>query len=256
MIINKTLLQNAEPKNGNVLWAQPVGDKLQLKAYNKGKWSDVAGSGSSDKTIIGDDYIPLNTLLKFDLDQDQWNNMSLDEINEYIAQKFKNVSISTRKHGDIINICASGDSFVYLCSDGYMLTEAYDQETQTVYYKELAPYLRYQIRTLQNDTTNYLAVVDAAYEKVVPLKDVADLTNVIYASDLELGNYSSNLSIGYSIIFYLKHHLSHVSVGSENQTYWDSNTKTSGFEMVINFGRNNNSIQITNLNNGGSGVVG
>lgn len=47
MIINKTLLQNAEPKNGNVLWAQPVGDKLQLKAYNKGKWSDVAGSSSS-----------------------------------------------------------------------------------------------------------------------------------------------------------------------------------------------------------------
>ena len=47
MIINKTLLQNAEPKNGNVLWAQPVGDKLQLKAYNKGKWSDVAGGSSS-----------------------------------------------------------------------------------------------------------------------------------------------------------------------------------------------------------------
>lgn len=251
MIINKTLLQNAEPKNGNVLWAQPVGDKLQLKAYNKGKWSDVAGSGSSsNKTIIGDDYIPLNTLLKFDLDGDQWNNMSLDEINEYIAQKFKNVSISTRKHGDIINICASGNSFVYLCGDGYMLTEAYDQETQTIYYKELAPYLRYQIRTLQNDTTNYLAVVDAAYEKVVPLKDVADLTNVIYASDFELGNYSSNLSIGYSIIFYLKHHLSHVSFGSENQTYWDSNTKTSEFEMTINFGRNNNFIQITKSSGG------
>lgn len=48
MIINKTLLQNAEPKNGNVLWAQPVGDKLQLKAYNKGKWSDVAGGSGND----------------------------------------------------------------------------------------------------------------------------------------------------------------------------------------------------------------
>ncbi len=47
MTINKTLLQNAEPKNGNVLWAQPVGDKLELKMYNKGKWSAVAGDSSS-----------------------------------------------------------------------------------------------------------------------------------------------------------------------------------------------------------------
>lgn len=48
MIINKTLLQNAEPKNGNVLWAQPVGDKLELKMYNKGKWSAVGGDSGND----------------------------------------------------------------------------------------------------------------------------------------------------------------------------------------------------------------
>lgn len=46
MIINKTLLQNAEPKNGNVLWAKPINDSVQLNIYNKGEWHPINGSGN------------------------------------------------------------------------------------------------------------------------------------------------------------------------------------------------------------------
>ena len=53
MIINKTLLQNAEPKNGNVLWAKPTNDSVQLNIYNKGEWHPINGSdngGSSSSS--------------------------------------------------------------------------------------------------------------------------------------------------------------------------------------------------------------
>ena len=50
MVIDKTLLQNEEPRHTGVIWADPEGENIVLKIFNNGRWRPINGSGSSSSS--------------------------------------------------------------------------------------------------------------------------------------------------------------------------------------------------------------
>lgn len=54
MILKKTVFQSNPPRNKNVIWAVPEGDKIVQRIWNNGNWVPVGGSGdnSSSSTTI------------------------------------------------------------------------------------------------------------------------------------------------------------------------------------------------------------
>lgn len=105
MIINKTLLQNAEPKNGNVLWAKPTNDSVQLNIYNKGEWHPVNGSGnggngSSSSSSCWD----VEIVVRGNSDNNVQAILKKGDFNNIIGRLLDGVPFSAR----IINVTAAG----------------------------------------------------------------------------------------------------------------------------------------------------
>lgn len=105
MTINKTLLQNAEPKNGNVLWAKPINDSVQLNIYNKGEWHPINGSGNGGNSSSGScNCWDVEIVVRGNSNDNMVAILKKGDFNSIIQRLLDGVPFSAR----VINVMADG----------------------------------------------------------------------------------------------------------------------------------------------------
>ena len=99
MVIDKTIFQTNAPSHSDVIWAKPVGDKIILHMYNRGKWVPVSGGGSdsssddssSEKIIFNpNDFSEQNMLIIQDAFFKKMN-ITIEDIGNMTEEERKNL---------------------------------------------------------------------------------------------------------------------------------------------------------------------
>lgn len=167
MVIDKTILQNEEPRHTRAIWADPEGESITLKIFNNGKWRPINGSGGSGNSGSGCNcdtnqntvtltsettYNDLKTLYDaaiiekgLNKTEEELNNMSQEEYYTWrkrCVYALKDTTFVSDSHGKSVNVLFNDNQnhpkINILYEDGYVVSYCDDYDT-----KEIPPTMRY-----------------------------------------------------------------------------------------------------------------
>ncbi len=204
MVIDKTIFQTNAPSTGDVIWAKPIGDKIILHMYNRGKWVPVSGGGSdsssddssSEKIIFNpNDFSSENMnairdafFQKMNITTEDIQNMTEEELMN-LEQQFTNfipTMLTTQDHGDIV--LSNLGLTVLLCEDGTIFKKD-ENALEYSSYSEMPSYMRYQLRPVGNNRLGAFDIVtgqDISNSKLHIITDKVYVSNTLTDSDRDL----------------------------------------------------------------------
>lgn len=143
MVIDKTIFQTNAPSHSDVIWAKPVGDKITLHMYNRGKWMPVSGAIGQDvkktytvnpsatlltrstnyASIVTED---LTNAVKSELNIDHnapYSDEELQVINKALLSKINDNKYRTKDHGmaTVTYVASENKNVCFTCDDGTIL---------------------------------------------------------------------------------------------------------------------------------------
>lgn len=203
MVIDKTILQNEEPRHTRAIWADPEGESITLKIFNNGKWRPINGSGGSGNSGSGCNcdtnqntvtltsettYNDLKTLYDaaiiekgLNKTNEELSNMSDNEYNAYMEEymhALKDTTFISDSHGKSVNVffdnTQNPEKINILYEDGYVVSYRNGYDTE-----EIPPTMRY----CYGRDGQYVSLWDEFGERNIDEGNAHTLTTVLYEPD-------------------------------------------------------------------------